>query len=149
MWWHDMVFLVVVDAKKNSQELEPVAQMYVPTLEIPFFPREKLDSPAELRRCSIHTCPTSWTKRMEGNLQRCEAWDLIGTNWSCGSKLKSYCQYSDVNMDVTWFNLCKITTWSRNKMPEACCKAAHIWDLILFEEFHIFVRFISSLIDSP
>ena len=70
-------------------------------------------------------------------------------DWNCGSKLKSYCHYSDVNMDVTWFNLCKITTWSRNKMPEACCKAAHIWDLILFEEFHIFVRFISSLIDFP
>lgn len=83
-----------------------------------------------------------------------EAWDMIGTvvrntTWNCGSKLKSYCHYSDVNMDVTCFNLCKITTWSRNKMPEACCKAALIWDLILFEEFHIFVRFISSLIDFP
>ena len=83
-----------------------------------------------------------------------EAWDY---DWNCGSKhnlelwfkLKSYCHYSDVNMDVTCFNLCKITTWSRNKMPEACCKAALIWDLILFEEFHIFVRFISSLIDFP
>lgn len=83
-----------------------------------------------------------------------EAWDMIGTvvrntTWNCGSKLKSYCHYSDVNMDVTCFNLCKITTWSRNKMPEACCKAALIWDLILFEEFHIFVRFISSLINFP
>lgn len=122
-----------------------------------------------LRRCTSHPWRfpslqgngrlTCWIEAMldsylpnildkEDGGKSAEMWSMR-YDWNCGSKLKSYCHYSDVNMDVTWFNLCKITTWSRNKMPEACCKAAHIWDLILFEEFHIFVRFISSLIDFP
>ena len=65
------------------------------------------------------------------------------------SKFESYCHYRCKHGCCVVEHVQKKATWSRNKMPEVCCKAAYTWDLIPFEGFHNFVTFISFLLELP